>query len=318
MSSPKNSAHSTTLADLARITVRVLARNKMRSALTMLGIAIGIGAVICTVAIGEGGSQQIRDQISALGDNMVWVEAGGRSVNGRRTGNDDTKTLTNGDALALPAEIPVLKACSPNSDGHVQVIYGNKNWSAHFRGTGTNFLEIRNWPIDSGINFTERDVATLAQVAILGKTVVDQLFRPGEDPLGKTVRINGLPFKVIGVLASKGMTPYGWDQDDTLSMPYTTAQRKITGNNWLDDIFCSAVSPEGIGPAQDLASRVLRERHHLRPSETDDFNIRTPTQFLEAQEEASHTFTLMLASIASVALLVGGIGIMNIMLVSVT
>ncbi|MGH9731086.1 MAG: ABC transporter permease, partial [Candidatus Acidiferrales bacterium] len=149
-------------------------------------------------------------------------------------------------------------------------------------------------------------------------TVVDQLFRPGEDPLGKTVRINGLPFKVIGVLASKGMTPYGWDQDDTLSMPYTTAQRKLTGQPWLDDIFCSAVSPEAIGPSQDLASRLLRQRHHLRLTETDDFSIRTPTQFLEAQEQASPTFTLMLASIASVALLVGGIGIMNIMLVSVT
>ncbi|HEV2183217.1 MAG TPA: ABC transporter permease [Candidatus Acidoferrales bacterium] len=322
MSSPKHfiqgASRSTRLTDLMHITMRVLARNKMRSALTMLGIAIGIGAVICTVAIGEGGSQQIRDQISALGDNMVWVEAGGRSINGRRTGNDNTKSLTNQDALALPAEIPLLKACSPNSDGHVQVIYGNKNWSTHFRGTGTNFLEIRNWPIASGTNFTERDVATLAQVAILGRTVVDELFRPGEDPVGKNIQIGGLPFKVIGVLSTKGMTPYGWDQDDTLSMPYTTAQRKLTGQPWLDDIFCSAVSPEAIGPAQDLASRLLRQRHHLRLAEGDDFNIRTPTQFLEAQEQASHTFTLMLASIASVALLVGGIGIMNIMLVSVT
>ncbi|HLW43389.1 MAG TPA: ABC transporter permease [Candidatus Acidoferrales bacterium] len=322
MSSPKRSiegaSRGTRLTDLMHITMRVLARNKMRSALTMLGIAIGIGAVICTVAIGEGGSQQIRDQISALGDNMVWVESGGRNVNGVRTGNDNTKSLTNQDALALPAEIPVLKACSPNTDGHVQVIYGNKNWWTHFRGTGPNFLDIRNWPVVSGANFTNRDVDTQAQVAVLGKTVVDQLFRPGEDPVGKGIRIGGLPFKVIGVLASKGMTPYGWDQDDTLGMPYTTAQRKISGTNWVDDIFCSAASPEAIGPAQDLAERVLRERHHLRPNEPDDFNIRTPTQFLEAQERASHTFTLMLASIASVALLVGGIGIMNIMLVSVT
>jgi len=318
LSSSQHPTYETRLTDLMRITFRVLARNKMRSALTMLGITIGIGAVICTVAIGEGGSQQIRDQISALGDNMVWVESGGRNVNGVRTGNDDTKSLTNQDALALPAEIPVLKACSPNTDGHVQVIYGNKNWWTHFRGTGPNFLDIRNWPMASGANFTNSDVETQAQVAILGKTVVDQLFRPGEDPVGKSIRIGGLPFKVIGVLSAKGMTPYGWDQDDTLGMPYTTAQRKITGTNWVDDIFCSAVSPEAIGPAQDLAERVLRQRHHLRPNEPDDFNIRTPTQFLEAQEQASHTFTLMLASIASVALLVGGIGIMNIMLVSVT
>jgi putative ABC transport system permease protein len=301
-----------------RITVRVLARNKMRSALTMLGITIGIGAVICTVAIGEGGSQQIRDQISALGDNMVWVEAGGRNVNGVRTGNDDTNSLSNADARAMTAEIPLLKACSPNSDGHIQVINGHKNWWTHFRGTAPDFLEIRNWPIESGTNFTDNDVATQAQVTVLGRTIVEQLFRPDEDPVGKSIRIGGLPFKVIGVLAAKGMTPFGGDQDDTLGMPYTTAQRKLTGQNWLDDIFCSAVSPEAIAPAQDLATRLLRQRHHLRPNEGDDFNIRTPTQFLEAQEQASHTFTLMLASIASVALLVGGIGIMNIMLVSVT
>ena len=322
MNLPKDSTpsanHSTRLTDLMRITMRVLARNKMRSALTMLGITIGIGAVICTVAIGEGGSQQIRDQISALGDNMVWVEAGGRNVNGVRTGNDDTNSLSNADARALTAEIPLLKACSPNSDGHIQVINGHKNWWTHFRGTAPDFLEIRNWPIESGTNFTDNDVATQAQVTVLGRTIVEQLFRPDEDPVGKSIRIGGLPFKVIGVLAAKGMTPFGGDQDDTLGMPYTTAQRKLTGQNWLDDIFCSAVSPEAIAPAQDLATRLLRQRHHLRPNEGDDFNIRTPTQFLEAQEQASHTFTLMLASIASVALLVGGIGIMNIMLVSVT
>jgi putative ABC transport system permease protein len=314
----KSSNYSTAFGDLTRMTWRVLSRNKMRTALTMLGITIGIAAVICTVAIGEGGSEQIQQQIAALGDNLVWVEAGGRNVNGVRTGNDNTKSLTNDDAAALPKEIPLIKSCSPNTDGHIQVIYGNKNWNTHFRGTGVNFLQIKNWPLAEGSNFDERDVQSSAQVAILGKTVVDQLFRPDEDPVGKTVQIGGLPFKVIGVLSSKGLTPYGWDQDDTLGMPYTTAQKKVTGNYWLDDIFCSAVSSDAIGPADDLAERVLRQLHHLRPSEEDDFNIRTPTQFLEAQEEASQTFTLMLGCIASVSLLVGGIGIMNIMLVSVT
>ncbi len=318
MGSEKTSTYSAALVDLARITVRVLARNKMRSALTMLGITIGISAVICTVAIGEGGSQQIRDRIANLGDNMVWVEAGGRNVNGVRTGNDNTKSLTNADARALPAEIPLLKRCSPNTDGHIQVIYGNKNWWTHYRGTAPNFLAIRNWPIIEGANFTQQDVATHAQVTVLGKTVVDELFRPGEDPVGKTIQIGGLPFKVVGLLGQKGFTPFGWDQDDTLGMPYTTAQRKLLGTNWVDDIFCSAVSPAAIGPAQALAARLLRARHHLRPNEPDDFNIRTPTQFLEAMEKSSHTFTLMLACIASVSLLVGGIGIMNIMLVSVT
>jgi putative ABC transport system permease protein len=314
----KLSARGIDFGDLVAITIRILARNKMRTALTMLGITIGIGAVICTVAIGEGGSQQIRDQIAALGDNLVWVESGGRTVSGVHTGNDNTKSLINADSDALAAGIPLLKACSPNTDGRVQVVYGNKNWGTHFRGVAPNFLDIRNWSIIAGSNYTDQDVATVAQVAVLGKTVVDQLYRPNEDPIGTTVRINNLPFKVVGVLESKGMTPYGWDQDDTLNMPYTTAQKKITGQYWLDDIFCSSVSPEAIAPAEELASRILRERHHLRPNEPDDFNIRTPTQFLETMEQTSQTFTLMLACIASVSLLVGGIGIMNIMLVSVT
>ncbi|HEV2183216.1 MAG TPA: ABC transporter permease [Candidatus Acidoferrales bacterium] len=317
MASPNDSAYSTSFGDLARITLRVLGRNKMRTGLTMLGITIGIGAVICTVAIGEGGSQQIRDQISSLGDNMVWVEAGGRTVNGAHTGNDNTKSLVDGDSDAIAASTPLIKACSPNVDGHVQVVYGNQNWSTQFRGVAPSFLTIRNWPVAEGTPFTEQDVASRAQVTVLGKTVADTLFN-GADPVGKTIRVGGLPFQVIGVLTSKGASGFGRDQDDTMMMPYTTAQHKVSGQDWLDDIFCSAVSPEAIDPAQEQITRLMRQRHHLRPKEPDDFNIRTPTQFLEAQEQASHTFTLMLASIASVALLVGGIGIMNIMLVSVT
>ena len=318
MASERKASRGVDLRDLTITTLRVLSRNKLRTALTMLGIMIGIGAVICTVAIGEGGSEEIRNQIAALGDNLVWVESGGRNVNGVHTGNDNTKSLTNEDAAALPESIPLLKECSPNTDGHVQIVYGNKNWGTHFRGVAPNFLDIRDWPIIAGSNYTDQDVATVAQVAVLGKTVVDQLYRPGENPIGTTVRINNLSFKVVGVLTTKGMTPYGWDQDDTLNMPYTTAQKKITGQFWLDDIFCSAVSPEAIAPAEELAARVLRQRHHLRPNEGDDFNIRTPTQFLETMEQSSQTFTMLLASIASVSLLVGGIGIMNIMLVSVT
>src|SRR5690348_823549 len=318
MSSQKAPARGVELSDLMITTLRILARNKLRTALTMLGITIGIGAVICTVAIGEGGSQEIRNQIAALGDNLVWVESGGRNVNGVHTGNDNTKSLTNDDAAALPVAITLLKECSPNTDGRVQVVFGNKNWGTHFRGVAPSFLDIRDWPIIAGSNYTDQDVATVAQVAVLGKTVVDQLYRQGENPIGTTVRINNLPFQVVGVLTTKGMTPYGWDQDDTLNMPYTTAQKKVTGNYWLDDIFCSAVSPEAIDPAESLAERLLRQRHHLRPNAGDDFNIRTPTQFLETMEKSSQTFTLMLACIASVSLLVGGIGIMNIMLVSVT
>ncbi len=296
---------------------RALGRNKLRSALTMLGITIGIAAVICTVAIGEGGSRQIQDQLENLGDNMVWVEAGGRNVNGIRTGNDATKTLTVDDAKAILQDVPLIKILSPNSDGRVQVAYGNQNWNTFFRGDAPEFLTVRRWSIAAGSMFTQRDAERLANVCLLGQTVAQQLF--GDDnPLGKTIRVANLPCDVIGILAPKGLSPYGQDQDDFILMPYTTVLHKLKGVDWLDDIFCSAVSTAAIDAAQTQISALLRQRHHLRTDEPDDFNIRHPEDVLQAQEQASRTFTLMLASVASVSLLVGGIGIMNIMLVSVT
>ncbi len=299
------------------VAFRALARNKLRAALSMLGITIGIGAVICTVALGEGGSQQIQDQLLSLGDNLIWIEAGGRNVNGVRSGNAGTKSLTFADAVAIRDSIPLIKSMSPHVDAHTQVVYGNRNWYTQYRGVSPEYLSIRRWPIASGVLFTEMDVQSLENVCVLGQTVVTQLF-DNENPIGKTIRMNGLPFRVIGVLQAKGLSASGWDQDDTVIIPYTTAMHKVKGIDWLDDVWCSAISPEAIIPAQDQISRLLRQRHHLRPDEPDDFNIRHPEDILQAQKEASRTFSLMLASIASISLLVGGIGIMNIMLVSIT
>ena len=234
-----------------------------------------------------------------------------------RTGTRGTKTLTLLDAKAIQDSVPLIKKMSPHVDDHLQVIYGNQNWYTSYRGVSPEYLDIRRWGIAKGGPFTQQDVDNLADVCLLGQTVVDRLFG-SEDPVGKTIRVKNLPFRVIGVLEMKGLSATGFDQDDTIVIPYTTAQKKIKGIDWLDDIWCSAISPQAILPAQDQVSRLLRQRHHLRFDEPDDFNIRHPEDILQAQVAASQTFTLMLASIASVSLLVGGIGIMNIMLVSVT
>ena len=292
-------------------------RNKLRTGLAMLGIVIGIAAFICTVAIGEGGSSRIREQLQNLGDNFVWVEAGSRNVQGIRTGTGTTKTLTMRDARAIQQSVPLIKLVSPQVDARIQVIYGNTNWNTTYRGVSPEFLSIRRWKIDEGAPFTEHDVAVSANVALLGKTVVERLFGD-EDPIGKTIRLRDLPFRVAGVLNAKGETATGQDQDDQMFIPYTTAMHKIKGVSWLDDIMCSAVSPEAIKPSRDEIARLLRQRHHIRPDGPDDFNLRTPEELLQAQEETSRTFTILLAGIASISLIVGGIGIMNIMLVTVT
>jgi len=297
--------------------LRALARNKMRTMLTMLGIMIGIGAVICTVAIGQGGQQMIHQQMISLGTNLVWIESGGRNVNGVRTGNGATKTLTVQDAAAIKREVHLLTALSPNVDGSIQVASGNQNWYTRYRGVAPDFFHIRRWYLQEGSFFTDRDVDRSADVCLLGHSVQTNLF-PHDDPIGKTIRLGSLPCLVIGTLVPKGLSTSGRDQDDFVMLPYTTAMKKLKGTAWLDDIFASAVTPQAIPAAETQISLVLRNRHKLRPDEDDDFNIRHPEDALEAQEKASRTFTLMLASVASVSLLVGGIGIMNIMLVSVT
>ena len=300
-----------------RLALQALARNKMRSVLTMLGVIIGVGAVICSVAVGQGASNQIQQQISNLGDNMVWIEAGSRSVNGVYTGAKGTKTLVLGDAKAIQQQIPLVFNVSPHVDTNVHLVFQNQNWFTAVRGVPPEYLAVRRWVVERGSVFTQDDVDHAANVCLLGQTVVANLFGR-EDPIGKTMRVQTLPCRVIGVLAAKGQSPSGQDQDDTLMMPFTTVQRKIKGINWLDDIMCSALSPAAIAPAERQIAALLRERHHLRADEDDDFNLRHPAEIAKAGAESQRIMTILLASIASVSLIVGGIGIMNIMLVSVT
>ena len=294
-----------------------LLRNKMQSVLTVLGITIGIAAVICVVAIGKAGQAQVEQQLNNLGDNFVWIEAGGRAVNGVRTGTHGTKTLTFADAVAIKNQISLIKNVSPNVDGPVQIIYGNQNWFTGFRGVTPEYFDIKRWYVDQGAAFSQDDVDRAADVCAIGRTVRDQLFGV-EDPIGKVMRVKDLPCKVVATLHPKGLSVSGQDQDDTILMPYTTAQKKIKGTTWLDDILCSAVSQAAVKVAGQEAAAVLRDRHHLRAEEEDDFNIRNPEDIIQAQLEASRTLTVLLIAIASISLVVGGIGIMNVMLVSVT
>jgi putative ABC transport system permease protein len=300
-----------------RVALRALLRNKMRTALTMLGIIIGVGAVICTVAIGEGASNQVQEQIRNLGDNLIFVGAGSINQRGVRLGSSATKTLTLADAKAIQQQVPMVGKVSPGVGARAQVVYGNQNWGTSVRGVSPEYLEIRRWPVESGSVFSQREVDSAANVCIVGKTVVENLFGD-EDPVGKTVRMQNLPFRVIGVLTSRGQSPFGQDEDDTIIAPYTTVQKKIAGIDWLQYITLSATSQEAINPVRQQIGALLRERHRLRPDEDDDFMVRSPTDLANAQAQTGRIMTLLLASIASVSLLVGGIGIMNIMLVSVT
>jgi putative ABC transport system permease protein len=304
-------------AELFLTSLRALLRNKLRSILTVLGITIGIAAVICVVAIGNAGQARVAQQMNSLGDNFVWIEAGGRAVNGVRTGTHATTSLTLGDAVAIKNQISIIKSVSPNVDDPVQVIYGNQNWHTSYRGVSPEYFDIKRWVVDQGAIFSADDVDRAADVCVIGRTVRDQLFGV-QNPIGEVIRVGTLPCKVVGTLLPKGQSLSGQDQDDTIIVPYTTAQKKLKGISWLDDILCSAVSPENVKTAGQESAALLRDRHHLRPEEEDDFNIRNPEDVIQAQLDASRTLSVLLIAIASISLLVGGIGIMNVMLVSVT
>jgi len=303
--------------EAVRMALRAMGRNKMRTALTMLGVIIGVAAVIFTVAIGEGASERIQTEISNMGSNMVWIEAGGRNVQGARTGNGATKTLTLGDATAIAEQIPVVSHVTPNVDTRSQVVFSNQNWYVPIRGISPNFLYVRKRAVVRGTFFGQDEIDRAENVCVLGQTVASILFT-NTDPVGQTIRVANEPCKVIGLLEAKGQSATGQDQDDIVLMPYTTVQKKIKGIDWLDDIWCSAISPDLIPEAQLEISALLRERHHLRPGMENDFNIRHPVEMANAMANSVRMMELLLASIASIALFVGGIGIMNIMLVSVT
>ena len=302
---------------ILREVFKALIRNRVRSLLTMLGIIMGVGSFICVVAVGKAGSGRVEEQLHKVGDNLIWVEAGSRARSGVRVGSRGTKTLIAGDARAVVEQIPGIKSASPNVDGRLQVVYGNLNWGTQFRGVSPEYFDIRKWDIQYGSAFTQDDVNQNAAVCVIGATVAANLFED-EDPVGKTVNAKGVPFKVIGVLQPKGFSATGQDQDDFVVMPLTTAQKRITGTEWLDDIYFSANSRETIPETTKQIIALMRERHHLRAGDDDDFNIRTPEELIRAQLAAANIFTWLLGSAASLSLLVGGIGIMNIMLVSVT
>jgi putative ABC transport system permease protein len=296
---------------------KALERNRIRSLLTMLGIVMGVGSFICVVAVGNAGSSRVEDQLHKVGDNLIWVEAGSRAVNGVRVGSRGIKTLMVGDSQAVLEQVPGIKSASPNVDGHIQAVYGNLNWGTQYRGVSPEYFDIRKWEIKLGTIYNQEDLEKNAPVCVLGATVAANLFED-QDPVGQTINIQAVPFKVVGVLQPKGFSATGQDQDDFVVMPWTTAQKRITGHEWLDDIFFSANSREEMPEVTKQIIGVMRERHHLRAGEDNDFNIRTPEELIRAQLAAANIFLWLLGGAASLSLLVGGIGIMNIMLVSVT
>src|SRR3989454_11446289 len=306
------------LLAIIRIAMRALARNKLRSSLTMLGIIIGVGAVIAMVSVGQGAQEQAQQQIAAMGSNMLFVAAGTVTRGGMHMGWGATKTLTYEDMQAILRECPAVKAVAPGSQSSGQVVFGNDNWSTTINGTEPQYFDIRSWPFAEGTSFTQGDVDMAANVAVVGETVRKNLFGATE-PIGETVRINNLPFKVVGLLAPKGTSAaMGQDQDDIILVPITTLQKKITGQNWLRWIMVSAVSRQASYTAQQQITALLRDRHRIRSGQDDDFFVRNLADVADLADQQARLFTVLLASIASISLIVGGIGVMNIMLVSVT
>ncbi|MBP9020855.1 MAG: ABC transporter permease [Syntrophobacterales bacterium] len=303
-----------------KISFRALRVNKMRSGLTMLGIIIGVGAVITMVAIGTGASLRISQQIASVGSNLIVILPGSTTSGGIRMGSGSQQTLTKDDADAILKECPAVAQVAPIMNGVAQVVYGNMNWSTGVIGTTPSILEVRDWPLYSGRNFTEQDVRSATKVCLLGQTVVDNLFGAA-DPVGQIVRIKKLPFAVVGVLERKGQSQHGQDQDDTIFIPVTTAQKKIFGTAFpgmVRTIMVKARSTEDLDAAERQITALLRQRHRIGQKADNDFSIRNLTQMMQVAEQSTRVMTLLLGAIASVSLLVGGIGIMNIMLVSVT
>ncbi|HTZ74658.1 MAG TPA: ABC transporter permease [Candidatus Aquilonibacter sp.] len=303
--------------DIIRMSLRTLSRNKLRTILTMLGIVIGVMAVICIVSVSTSASDQVQDQIQSLGENMLFIQAGSVNSNGIRMGSEATKTLLVGDADAIAGDVPSVALVSPEVDTNVQAVYGDQNWATRVQGVGPEYFEIRDWPVVTGAPFSDHDVAASADVCVIGATVADRLF-DGDNPIGKIIRVKNLPVEVIGQLETKGQSTFGQDQDDVIMMPYSTVMKKLVGVNWLQVITASVDTKADMDMAQRQIESLLRQRHKLRADEDDDFIIRSPDEIAKTVGNVTLIFTLLLGSVASISLLVGGIGIMNIMLVSVT
>ena len=299
-----------------RIALKALNRNKMRTVLTMLGMIIGVGAVITMVALGRGAQATIEEQVKSAGTNTININAGNFSQGGVRQGQGMASSLTAEDATAL-RQVPGIQYVSAGVNSRSQVIAGNQNWSTQIQGTDVDFQQIRSWPTKYGAYFTPQDVSSAAKVAVLGTVVADTLFGPDVDPTGEIIRVRNQPFKVIGVMISKGQGAFGQDQDDTIFAPYTTVQKKLQGIQHINNITVSAETPD-TAPVAAAIGEALRLRHKLVAGEPDDFTVRTQEEIASLRTETTRTMTVLLAAIAGVSLVVGGIGIMNIMLVSVT
>lgn len=303
-----------------KIALRALRVNKMRSALTMLGIIIGVGAVITMLAVGTGASQRISEQISSMGSNLLIILPGATTAGGVRMGAGTQPTLSMADTEAIKRGIPAVSYVAPDLSEVSQVVYGNLNWSTGIRGTTPEILNVRDWPLASGRGFTEQDIKSASKVCLLGQTVVENLF--GDiDPIGKIIRIKKVPFTVVGVLERKGPSPRGDDQDDVVYVPITTAQKKLIGVSFpgmVRIIMVKARSTEDLSIAEKQIIELLRQRHRIGQKQENDFTVLNLTQMMQVAEQSTRTMTILLGAIASVSLIVGGIGIMNIMLVSVT
>jgi len=304
--------------NILRIAFRALARNKVRSALTALGVIIGVGSVIAMIALSSGARSAIDAQIQSTGTNVVYVSAGSwNRPGGAHGGIGSVQSLTLDDANAIRDQVPTVGKLSPVVRGRAQVVAGNQNWNTSIEGGNEDYLAIRNWPIAGGTNFGPREVAIADKVCLLGETVAKTLF-PGEDPVGQVVRVKNLPFRVLGVLAAKGQGQWGQDQDDIVIAPYTTIQKKLLGITWIHQVMISATRGDTVEPTAVQVTRLLRQRHRIQNPDEDDFQVRTVEEMAQMRTQLAQTMTGLLMSVASVSLLVGGIGIMNIMLVSVT
>jgi putative ABC transport system permease protein len=306
----------------ARVALRALRVNKLRSALTMLGIIIGVGAVIAMVGVGSGAQARVAEQIQSLGANLIIVLSGSTSQGGIRLGQGSQLTITEEDSAAMAREIPAVQASAPSMRGSAQVVYGNLNWATGIQGVTPDYSEVREWGIVAGRFITSEDVDGATKVVLLGQTTTQNLFGDS-DPLGQIIRIKKVPFTVVGVLDKKGQNSWGQDQDDVALIPLTTAKKKVLGVSQANARSVGAISVkiragESMHDAEEQMRGLLRQRHRLQPYQDDDFTIRNLSEILQTQEESSKVMTYLLAAIASVSLLVGGIGIMNIMLVSVT
>ncbi len=305
-------------SNLAKIALKAMVRNKMRTFLTMLGIIIGVASVIVMLAIGQGSKKSIQNQISSMGSNMIFVRPNSDMREGVRMDASSMQTLEIADVEAIKKSCPSVSAVSPQVSSGGQVIYSSNNWPSSMQGVNVDYLSIRKLSLKDGRIFNEQELNSSSKVCVLGQTVVDNIFTNGESPIGKTIRFNKIPFKVIGVLAEKGENTFGQDQDDIIIAPYTTVQKRIMAITWVQSIFTSAVSEEASSKAVDEISEALRKSHKLKSTEDDDFEVRSQAELINTFSSITNMLTILLAAIASISLFVGGIGIMNIMFVSVT